>query len=177
VALRKAPTEHIHLPSFDEEKGRSIQARGVALKILKFLAIILTAVYLIPGGAHLFALLNKIDLAADQYLVVQGTYRGWHYFGYVIIAAIIVDITLVIMLRRHRAGFAAAVIAAGCMIGSLAIFFFWVFPANVATSFWTAVPDNWQALRQHWEFGHAASALITFASLCSVTVAALVSRE
>jgi hypothetical protein len=149
----------------------------VALKILQFLAIVLTALYLVPGGAHLFAMANKIDLPADQYLVVQGAYRGWHYFGYVIIAAILVHIALAIMLRTHRMAFVAALVAAGCMVGSLAIFFVSVFPANVATDFWTTIRDNWQPLRRQWEYGHAASALLTFIALCSVTVAALTSRE
>jgi len=63
------------------------------------------------------------------------------------------------------------------MVGSLAIFFVSVFPANVATDFWTTIPDDWQTLRRQWEYGHAASALLTFVALCSVTVAALTSRE
>jgi hypothetical protein len=31
---------------------------------------------LVPSGAHLFALPNKIGLAQDQYFVVQNIYRG-----------------------------------------------------------------------------------------------------
>jgi len=41
------------------------------LKIVQFLAIVLTALALLPSGAHLFALPNKRGLAADQYFIVQ----------------------------------------------------------------------------------------------------------
>ena len=43
---------------------------------LHFLAIVFTALALVPGGAHLFALPNKIDLDVEPYFVVQGIYRG-----------------------------------------------------------------------------------------------------
>jgi hypothetical protein len=35
----------------------------VQLKAVQFLALVLTALALVPGGAHLFALANKISLA------------------------------------------------------------------------------------------------------------------
>ena len=36
------------------------------LKIVQFLAVVLTALALVPGGAHVFALPNKVGLAADS---------------------------------------------------------------------------------------------------------------
>jgi hypothetical protein len=42
------------------------------LRVVQFLAIMPTALALIPAGAHLFELLNKIDLTRDAYLTVQG---------------------------------------------------------------------------------------------------------
>jgi hypothetical protein len=47
------------------------------LKVVQFLALVLTALALVPAGAHLFALPNKINLAAEQYFIVQNIYRGW----------------------------------------------------------------------------------------------------
>jgi hypothetical protein len=44
---------------------------------------------LVPSGAHLFALPNKIGLAQDQYFVVQNIYRGWALFGIVLFGALI----------------------------------------------------------------------------------------
>jgi hypothetical protein len=63
------------------------------------------------------------------------------------------------------------------MAGTPAIFFTWTYPANVATDNWTAVPANWQALRDQWEYSHAANAVMTFAALCAVVVSVLTTRE
>ena len=47
------------------------------MKPLQFAALVLTALSLIGGGAHLFALPNKIGLPQEQYFIVQAIYRGW----------------------------------------------------------------------------------------------------
>jgi hypothetical protein len=61
----------------------SISSRGVTLrfvrvkKTLQFVAMVLTALALVPSGAHLFALPNKIHLSETDYFITQGIYRGW----------------------------------------------------------------------------------------------------
>ena len=77
------------------------------LKIVQFLAVVLTALALVPGGAHVFALPNKVGLAADQYFIVQNIYRGWSLLGIVLVGALIVDLMLTLMLRRQGGGFRA----------------------------------------------------------------------
>jgi hypothetical protein len=79
------------------------QALGaiVSLKVVQFLAVVLTALALVPGDAHAFALLNKIDLAAEPYFIVQSIYRGWALFGIVVIGALLADLALTLMLRRR----------------------------------------------------------------------------
>jgi hypothetical protein len=149
----------------------------VALRIVQFLAIVLTALSLVPGGAHLFELLNKINLTAEQYFVVQGIYRGWNLFAFVLIPAVIVNFVLAVMVRAHAFASAMAFLAGACMIATLVIFFIWVEPANRATDYWTTVPANWESLRRQWEYGHAVNAVVTFVAFCSVTLAALASRE
>jgi hypothetical protein len=146
----------------------------MALKLVLFLAVILTAVCLIPAGAHLFELPNKIGLAQDQYFIVQSIYRGWALFGAVLFPAIGAILALTIMLRRQRAAFRYALAAFVCMA---AIFFIWTYPANVATNNWTAVPDHWEALRRQWEFAHATNAVLTFLALCALMGAALSTTE
>jgi hypothetical protein len=71
----------------------------VPLKIVQFLALTLTALALVPSGAHLFALPNKINLAAEQYFIVQNTYRGWSLFGIVLFGALIANLALAVFLR------------------------------------------------------------------------------
>jgi hypothetical protein len=149
----------------------------VSLRAARFLAVVLTALALVPAGAHLFELPNKIGLPQDQYFTVQGIYRGWALFGIVLCGAIAANLALAVMLRHQRAPFLLALAAFAAMVGVLAIFFTWTYPANQATSNWTAVPADWQELRVRWEYSHAANAVLTFAALCSVTLSALLARE
>jgi len=80
------------------------------------------------------------------------------------------------MLRGQGASFWLAAFSFVCIVAALIVFFIWVFPGNQATQNWTVAPDNWQALRTRWEYGHAANSLIIFASLCAVSAAATVAR-
>jgi hypothetical protein len=43
----------------------------MALRLVQFLAIILTALALVPSGAHLAALPNKMAMAQAAYFVTQ----------------------------------------------------------------------------------------------------------
>ena len=63
----------------------------MALKTVQFLALVLTALALVPAGAHLFTLPDKIDLAQEQYFIVQNIYRGWALFGIVCIGALLAN--------------------------------------------------------------------------------------
>lgn len=149
----------------------------MGLKLVQFLALILTVFALVPSGAHLFELPNKIDLTQEQYFTVQAIYRGWALFGIVLIPAVAANLLLAIMVRRERKPFWLALTACLCLAGTLAIFFTWTYPANQATANWTRVPENWTALRAHWEYAHAVNAVITFAALCAVTLSVLTSRR
>jgi hypothetical protein len=144
----------------------------MAAKAIQFLAVVLTALTLLPVGAHLMALPAKIAMPEQPYFVVQQIYRGWAWAGAVIFLAIFANF-LAALLTRDRPrkwrlfGAAAALIAA-----TLAVFFAWTFPANQATGNWTSAPENWEQLRTQWEYSHAANAGITFlALLCSVGAA------
>lgn len=149
----------------------------MSLKVAQFTAVVLTALALVPGGAHLFALPNKIGLAQVDYFIVQNIYRGWALFGVVLIGAVIADGALALMLRGRGTPFVLALFACLGLALTLAIFFIWTYPANQATDNWTAIPANWQELRRQWEYSHAANAVTTFAALCAVTLSVLMTPE
>jgi hypothetical protein len=131
----------------------------------------------VPAGAHLFELPNKIGLAQDEYFVVQSICRGWALFGIVLFGAPAANLAAAIMVRRRRAPFWLAVAAFLLVAATLAIFFAWTYPADQATSNWTVVPANWQELRPQWEYAHATNAVLTFLALCAVTWSALLTRD
>jgi len=149
----------------------------MSLRLMQFLAIILTALSLVPAGAHLFELPNKIGLAQEAYFTVQGIYRGWALFGLALFGALGANGVLAIMLRHQRTPFRLALGAFLLMAGTLAVFFTWTFPANQATANWTEAPADWQELRFNWEYAHAANAGLTFLALCAVTLSCLLARD
>jgi hypothetical protein len=146
------------------------------MMFLRLLTLAVTAVVLVPSGAHLFEMPHKITLDREAYFTVQAIYAGWAWFAIPIFAAIVLNTTLfVIERRRNRASARSALISALLIIASLGVFFVWVFPANQATVNWTQVPGNWQELRRQWEYGHAANALIVFVALLATGRAILTS--
>ncbi|HEX5796687.1 MAG TPA: hypothetical protein VFY19_12665 [Geminicoccaceae bacterium] len=148
----------------------------MGLRSVQFLAFILTALALVPAGAHLFELPNKIGLEQESYFIVQNIYRGWALFGIVLFGALAANLALAVAVRRQPAPFWLALAAFVLIAATLAIFFTWTYPANQATSNWTVVPDNWRELRTRWEYAHAVNAVLTFLALCAVTLSLLQTR-
>ena len=141
-------------------------------KASQFLAIIITALALLPGGAHVMSLPAKIDMPEEPYFVAQQVYRGWAWAGVVIFAAIFANFASAFLTRHSPRQFWLSLAAGLLIAATLAIFFIWTFPANQATGNWTSVPGDWEQLRSEWEYSHAVNALITFiALLCAVGAA------
>ena len=139
--------------------------------------MVLTALALIPGGAHLFALPNKIHLGETDYFITQSVYRSWALFGIVLIGAILANFALAVAIRGQRRPFIFTLINLLCLLATLAIFFAFTFPAKQATNNWTEIPANWEHLRWQWEVSHAVNAMITFVGFCSLAISVLVARE
>lgn len=139
-------------------------------KASQFLAVVSTALALLPGGAHLMALPTKIAMPEDPYFVIQQIYRGWALAGVVIFLAIFANLVAAFLAHGARRRLFTA---SGLLIAAtLAVFFTWTYPANQTTGNWTSVPENWEQLRTEWEYSHAANAAITFvALLCAVSAA------
>ena len=145
----------------------------MALPIIQFLAIILTALAFVPSGAHLAELPNKVAMAQTAYFVAQQIYTGWAFFRVVLFGALAVNLAHTIVLRRLGRSFSFALASFLLFAATLAIFFVWTFPTNQATKNWTVVPTNWNKLRIQWEYSHAATAMMTFAALVCVVIAVL----
>jgi hypothetical protein len=148
--------------------------RGEAvLNGVRLLAITFTALAMAAGCAHLLELPNKIRLPREAYLTVQQIYRGWALLGIVVTAALVSTLILAIMVRHERRMFIGAIVALSCLVGTQIIFWVFTYPVNRTTKNWTVVPENWQALRDRWEYSHAAAACLDFAALLSLVVSSL----
>jgi hypothetical protein len=142
------------------------------MKPISFLAVLLTALALIPGGAHVLELPNKLGLSGADYLVVQASYRGWWMLGFLFVAAFVANASLAIAARDNSTPFLFAVGALFAVAAALAIFFVWTYPVNRVTENWTRLPSEWRAMRNQWEYSHAAAAAVMVLALsCSILAA------
>lgn len=149
----------------------------MAIKAVQFLAILSIAIVLVPGGAHLIELPNKIGMDREQYLAVQQLYRGWALAGFVLLGALAATLALAILSRSQGPPFLFATASFVLLLVTLVTFFIWVFPVNQATDNWTTAPENWQALRMQWETMHAINAIITLCALAAAALSALAWSE
>jgi hypothetical protein len=147
------------------------------MKVVSFLAIVLTALAFAPGAAHVLELPNKLGMSGEQYLVVQGVYRGWWSLGLLLIAALAANATLAVTVRSQTTPFMLALSATFAIIAALTIFFVWTYPVNQVTANWTQLTFEWRSLRSQWEFSHAASAAVMLLALCCSTLAVVMWRR
>lgn len=147
------------------------------IRAIGWIAIVLTALALVPAGAHLFSLPNKIMLVEENYFVAQTLYRGWSWFGIVLFGALAANIAWAMLSRKQAMVSYFAGTAAICLGVVLVIFFAGAFPANQLTNNWTIAPENWEHLRAQWEMAHAVNAVITFIALGCTAAAALLQQE
>ena len=87
------------------------------------------------------------------------------------------NLVLAYLMRGGRPGFVLAVAGCLCMAATLAVFFAFTYPGNVATNNWTVVPADWEHLRAQWEYSHAANAMLAFVAFCLVALATLAPRR
>jgi hypothetical protein len=151
----------------------------VLLRIWWFVTLLLAALGLTMGGAHLLEL--PVRMGYDPQLYMRVTSTIYLYFGLVgapiQILALLCSVVLA-WLVRGRAGFPWALAGAVCLALSILLWFLRVQPANTAwaealRSGPAAAVEAYARLRGRWEYGHvmAFSAwLLGFALLLYSTV-------
>jgi hypothetical protein len=149
----------------------------MVLRSVQLLALVFTALALVPGGAHLFALPNKIEMVQEHYFIAQRAYDGWWMMAFILIPAMTCNVILTVMLRSDRAAFSFALPGSLFLAATLAIFFSFIQPANTATQNWTIAPADWDFQRTRWEYSHALNAVLTLVSFCLMALAVLTARN
>lgn len=145
----------------------------MAIKIFQFLSIVLTALCLVPSGAHLLELPNKMQLDGSDYQTVQQLYRGWALAGIVLVGAILSGGIHAYLVRTQPLPLLLALAGFLLLAATLASFLIFILPVNQATTDWAALPENWRELRTRWEYAHASNGMITFFALVTTVLSAL----
>jgi hypothetical protein len=149
----------------------------MTLTLLRFIAVMFTAVAMAAGFAHLLELPNKMRLSRTDYLTVQQIYRGWALLGVVVLGTLLSTVLVAFRVRPRPAAFYLTLCAAACIALSLVIFFTFTYAANQQTHNWTTLPENWESLRRQWEYSHAVGAGLYFVALSALTLSLLVHRS
>jgi hypothetical protein len=135
------------------------------LYFLRAISLIFVALALVPGGAHLLSMANKLRLDGTAYLASQRAYDGWNLLAIIVIGSLLSTLALTIALYRAGEPWLWAGLAFLCIVGTQMIFWTLTYPMNSATDNWTRLPPKWEFLRMQWEFSHAGSAVLNAIAL------------
>ena len=155
---------------------RAAQQRAQVLSATQLVGIVFLTLVLVPAGAHLFELPNKLAMTPHDYLVAQASYRGWALFEIVVAGAIALSGLHAYLVRANRAAFRWSLIALACLAAAQIIFWTFTYPVNVLTDNWTSMPVDLESARRQWEFSHAAESTFDFTALVAMLLSVLASR-
>lgn len=144
---------------------------------VRLAALIFVALALVPVGAHLASLPNKITHAPEAYMVMQQAYRGWALFGIVIYGALLTTALNAIVVRRQRGPFWLSIGSFLLIAATQLIFWLFTYPANAATNNWTVSPEGLEGWRQQWEYSHAINAVLTLVAFILLALSVLETRR
>jgi hypothetical protein len=145
------------------------------MAVLRVLAVLAVSLYLIPGGAHVLEMSNKLALPPADYMVVQGIYAGWDHTAYALLAALVFTIVHAVVVWRLPTARWLSLGAFLALIGNLAGFFAFTYPINAVTRSWTVAPENLEMARRQWEYSHAVNAGFVLLALVLIVSAVLAS--
>lgn len=159
--------------------NRFITTSGLMMFIKRFilLTVMLTALSMGAAVGHFLELPAKMTYDGPMWLSVQQTLYGPGFgtFGAGFeVGALVATAVLAIVLRHQSQMFGWVLLAAICMAATHAAFWMWLAPANatIAALKPDALPADWMALRNLWEYTHAGRAvlqIVAFGALvCSI---------
>lgn len=147
----------------------------------RFLTLILAALSLTMESAHVLELPQKMQYDAQMYSAVNTTlYKYFAIVGGVYqLGAIVLAGALAFLVRKRKRAFAWTLTGALCLALAFAIWLSAVAPVNgvVVEALRAApetVPQVWMALRNRWEYGHAAGFVVQLLGLAALFVSVLV---
>lgn len=142
------------------------------LRIWRFTTLLLAAIGMIMGGAHVLELPPRMQYDPELYATVTRTlYFYFGLIGSVIQVGTILAAAVLSFLVRGRPTFRLTLLGTLGLVLSLALWFMFVAPVNaewlrVIESDPTSVPAAYERLRPRWEYGHVAAFSAWFLGFC-----------
>lgn len=128
-----------------------------------FVTLVLSALGMTMGAAHVLELPQKLGYRPDLYAAVNTTlYRYFAVAGAVFMTGAMLSAGVLTYVTRSRSTFRGTLAATLCLVLSFGLWLALVSPVNatVAQALHSApasVPALWRELRDRWEYGHVAS--------------------
>ena len=150
------------------------------LRIWRLVTLVLVALFMGLEFAHTLELPAKMQYDGALYVTVQNSL--YQYFGapgpgaFVTVGAVLCAIALTFLVRKHRPAFSWTLAGTLCLLIAFPlIYFLRIEPVNTIIREATAalIPDNWQQLRNQWEYAHATNFICTLAGFVAFVIAIL----
>jgi Domain of unknown function (DUF1772) len=148
------------------------------LKIWRSLALLFVALFMGLEFAHALELPAKMQYDGALYITIQNSL--YQYFGapepgaIITVCALLWATSLTLLVRKRRVVFFWTLVGTLCLaIAFPCIYFLQIEPVNVAIKA-TSVPNNWEQLRDRWEYAHATNFVFCLAGFIALTISVLV---
>jgi len=139
------------------------------LKAWRFITIMLAALSMGIAFCHLLEMPSKMTYTGALWLaLLQTLYGAFGTIGGVIeIGAVVTAAVLVFLVRRRRPAFGWTLLGTLCLLAAHIAWWVWVAPVNATMVPLTpeTLPAGWTALRNQWEYTHAARAILQILGL------------
>ncbi|MBD2338147.1 DUF1772 domain-containing protein [Calothrix sp. FACHB-156] len=151
------------------------------LKIWRFITLIIVALFMGLEFAHALELPPKMQYDGALYVTIQNSL--YRYFGapgpgaFITVGAVLCAIALTILVRKHRVAFWWTLAGTLCLaIAFPLIYFLRIEPVNVVIeqANATSLPNNWQQLRNQWEYAHATNFICSLAGFSALLISVLI---
>jgi hypothetical protein len=163
-----AELQHAKGRRFEMRPTRLTRYQWYLLDFVQLTAIALTALALSSAGAHVFDVSANLALRQEDYVTLQAAHHGWRMFAGAIALATAAVGFHAYLVRGNAKSLGWSV--AALVLISLAQLTFWAvaFPVNAETGGWTALPENFDNARRHWEYAFASSGVLSFFGLLAL---------
>ncbi len=135
------------------------------MRVMRFVSLVCCALVFGLTLSHVLQAPGSRGLDGPTWLLVQHTFYGGFAVvgGFAEILGVVAATTLALLLRRSGASAPLPpLVAALCLLGTLAAYGFGNRPVNAKVAGWTAasLPPDWSSYRDQWEAAHAVSAAL-----------------
>jgi hypothetical protein len=147
--------------------------------LARFASLLLGALNCGLSFAHLVEMVPKRAMNGRDWLTTQQAYRDFGRVARITMPGqLLATLATLALDRDDRANALLTGIDAACTTATVVIWAQFNEPVNREIVRWdpTALPDDWAARRDQWEFAHAASALLHIIGLSALIVNALRAR-